>query len=207
MDEIKFQDRFEPAPDSSSLFQNVYLIVDATECAIQRPSSYSDRMLYSSGRNKENTHGRYSIKYTVAVQIVTGKICFLSGPEPGSVADVTAFRISGISDRLILNEVILGDKGYQGLPDCLSPFKGKKHQLSPIKIACNEVIASVRQMVECLFKRMKHYKVLEEQFRCELEKHRPVFNVVANITNIAIERSPIWLHENLLEVMMGKQHE
>jgi len=188
--------RFTPAPSESSLFRFANLIVDGTECAIQRPLTYELRKLYSSGRNKENTHGRYSLKYTVAVQVVSGRICYVAGPEAGSVSDITALRKSGLEELLDENEIMLGDKGYQGEEVCLTPFKGKKHQLAPNELAFNQVIASVRQKVECLFKRMKSYQVLEEQFRCETQKHKAIFNVIANITNISIERSPIWLHTN-----------
>ena len=34
------------------------LVVDVTECAIERPKSRELRNLYSNGRNKENTYGR-----------------------------------------------------------------------------------------------------------------------------------------------------
>jgi hypothetical protein len=73
------ENRFHPAPSQTSLFSGCYLALDATECPIDRPSRREQRNLYSNGRHKENSRSRYNLKYTVAVQLVTGKICFVSG--------------------------------------------------------------------------------------------------------------------------------
>ena len=94
------------------------------------------------------------------------------------------------------DEVVMGDKGYQGADGCLTPYKGQAHRLSPSELALNEVIASARQIVECVFARMKNFQVLNDRFRCTLDKHKPVFNVVAHVTNIGMRRAPVFLRKN-----------
>lgn len=79
MDEVRMDQRFATPPSESSFFQNAFLVVDGTDCPLRRPSKREDRNLYSNGRSKENIKSRYNLKYTIAVQIVTGKICFISG--------------------------------------------------------------------------------------------------------------------------------
>jgi hypothetical protein len=87
---------------------------------------------------------RYNIKYNVAVQVATGRIVYVSEPDPGSVPDVTALRNCSLFDLLDYEDVILADKGYQGVGNCLTPFKGRN--LSAEQKLFNEVHASVRQL-------------------------------------------------------------
>ena len=192
MDEVKIEERFFPFVPAEGPFMNSSLVIDGTDCPIDRPSRREDRNLYSNGRHKENTYGRYNIKYTVAVQIVTGKICFVSSPDPGSKTDIRALKECNLFNLLDDGETVLADKGYQGHPHCLSPFKGKNIDSS--EEAFNEIHASVRQIVECLFSRMKIFRVLSKRFNCCLWKHGSVFNVCAQITNISLDQSPLWLN-------------
>lgn len=127
MDEIDIESRFDGIVPDTGVFKNVALVVDGTDCPVYRPSTKEDRLKYSSGRPKENTYSKYNVKYTVAVQVSTGKICAILGPEPGSVADITAIRNGEIIAYITSwdpYEIVLADKGYQGLDSCLSPVKG-----------------------------------------------------------------------------------
>lgn len=187
--------RFSPFVPSSGVFKNVSLIVDGTDCAVDRPSHRADRNYLSNGRHKENTYGRYNLKYTVACQVCTGKICYVFGPEGGSVADITSLR-NGELVSIITSydplEIVLADKGYQGLNSCLSPHKGR--DLNPEQEAFNEVLASVRILVECVIKRIKQFGVLGNRgrFHCDISKHKLAFNVCCQISNITFEFEPVW---------------
>lgn len=194
MDEVKIEERFFPFVPAEGPFSDISLVIDGTDCPIDRPSRRADRNLFSNGRHKENTYGRYNVKYTVAVQVVSGKICFVSPPVPGSKTDIRALKECNLFNLLDDCENVLADKGYQGHPHCLSPFKGKN--ISSSEEAFNEVHASVRQIVECLFSRMKIFRVLNKRFNCSLWKHYAVFNVCAQITNISLDQSPLWLNTN-----------
>lgn len=184
---------------SKGIFKNVSLIVDGTDCPIDRPGNREDRNYFSNGRHKENTYGRYNLKYTLAVQICTGKICYIIGPHGGSVADITALRDGELFAEVTCHdpfEIVLADKGYQGHERSLTPFKGK--DLLPEEEAFNEVLASVRIIIECLNKRIKHFGVLGSRgrFRNEVEKHQVVFNVCCQISNICLDYEPVWQHIN-----------
>jgi hypothetical protein len=73
MHEINIEQRFSPYIPSSGIFKNVSLIVDGTDCAVDRPSHRSDRNFLSNGRHKENTYGRYNLKYTSLVKYAQEK--------------------------------------------------------------------------------------------------------------------------------------
>ena len=99
------------------------------------------------------------------------------------------------------NEIFLADKGYQGHEQCLTGFKNSASE--PVtwrEEVVNEVLDSVRQIVECTFKRIKDFGILGSAgaFRYSRDKHRPVFNVCAQITNIKLEREPLWANSNKL---------
>jgi hypothetical protein len=61
------------------------LIIVGTEYPIDCPFA---RLLYYSGRNKDNAYSKYNLKYTIGVQISTGRICLINGPDPSSVHDI-----------------------------------------------------------------------------------------------------------------------
>jgi len=199
MNEIKIEERSTPFVPSTGIFKNVSLIVDGTDCPVDRPTLRSDRDYYSNGRHKENSYGRYNFKYTVACQVCTGRICYVFGPDGGSVNDITSLRngeLFGIITSWDPFEIVLADKGYQGHHKCLTPFKGKN--ISSDQKAFNEVLASVRIMVECTIKRIKQFGVLGSRgrFHCSVEKHDGVFNVSCQITNICFQLQPVWQHTN-----------
>lgn len=69
---------------------------------------------------------------------------------------------------------------------------------TPQEDAFNQVIASVRQIVECVIHRIKIFGVIggKGRFACDVSKHASVFNVCCQITNISMDRSPVWLQPN-----------
>jgi hypothetical protein len=183
MNEIDISRRYSSLVPKTGVFANVSLIVDSTDCPIDRPSKLEDRLEYTSGRSKENTYGRYNLKYTVGCQITTGEICLLLGPEPGRISDIVALRNGAVEMKdLQPKEILLADKGYQGHYKCLSPFKGTS--ITPTEEAFNEVLASVRILLECVFQRMKIFGVLGRKgiFRHTISKHKLVFNLVCQVT-------------------------
>jgi hypothetical protein len=166
------------------------------------------RNLYSCGRHKENTYGRYNVKYTVGVQVASGKIVYVSDAEPGSVPDITALRNSTLLDYLDHDDVLLADKGYQGHARCLTPFKvANGSTLGGLEKFYNESHASVRQigmfllflnfgfvnvLGECVLTRLKFFSVLRHRFRCRLHLHATVFHVCAQITNVSMDFAPVY---------------
>jgi len=198
MNEVNLENRFSPFVPRNGVFSHITLIIDGTECPIERPCDIRERFLYSNGRPKENIYSRYNLKYTIACQICSGKICAIIGPDPGSMSDIQGLKNGELIGYIISRdplEIVLADKGYQGHPQCLTPFKG---EVSPEEAAFNEVLASVRILVECVIQRLKIFGVLgrKGRFRCNNESHKSVFNVVCQLTNILMERSPVWQNRN-----------
>jgi len=84
MCEIDIENRFNGHVPSIGLFKDIALVVDGTDIPIERPNNKNIdssllkwiRRIYYSGREKDNMKSRYSLKYTIAVQISTGEICF-----------------------------------------------------------------------------------------------------------------------------------
>jgi len=199
MNEINIDYRFLDPVASSGVFSDITLIVDGTDCPINRPGTRELRNTYTNGRNKENISSRYNLKYTIACQISTGRICWVGGPDPGSMTDIEAIKNSSLlvytfSDS---DDILLADKGYQGQPRMLTPFKGPS--ILAEEAAFNDIIASVRILVECVIKRIKHFGALGSRGRFhsyDHDKHFSLFRVACQITNICLEEEPIWSHSS-----------
>lgn len=123
MDEIRIENRFYGRVATQGIFEGIALVVDGTDIPIERPNKKNEdtgvqkwrRKLFYSGRSKENSRSKYCVKFTVGVQISTGRICFVDGPGPGSMNDLTALRESGLLQTIRqddIEEVILADKGF-----------------------------------------------------------------------------------------------
>jgi len=202
MSEINIEERLEDLACSKGIFQNVQIIVDGTDCPIFTPGSKPERLKHKSGRKKDNLASAYNLKYTIGVHIRTGRILCVFGPTPGAVHDITAIRDTELIAYVINKdptELILADKGYLGEPIFVHPYKSNRgHNLTPEEEAFNTVLASVRQIVECSIQQLKIFGVLGRsgKFTCCHEKHAQVFNVCAQITNILLERNPVWLAVN-----------
>jgi len=200
MEEVKMKDRFSGTFATQGPFAGVTLVADGSDCPVDRPGNREDRNFLSNGRSKENIYSRYNLKYTIACEISTGKICSIMGPEGGSVSDIDALRNGELGVGVIQKwnpfEIILADKGYQGHWKCLTPFKGP--DLTPQQDAFNQVLSSVRIIVECTLKRVKQFGVLGSRgrFHCTRDKHKSVFNIACQFTNIAISLQPIWKQPN-----------
>ncbi|WP_436502026.1 transposase family protein [Actinokineospora sp. HUAS TT18] len=86
--------------------------VDATEVRVRRPAADTvDRDRFVSGKSKQN-----AIK-TMVVTDLEGRVLFCGATRPGSVADITQARDSGLTGLLAEAHgvQVLADAGYQGL--------------------------------------------------------------------------------------------
>jgi len=202
MSEINIEERLEGPVCSTGMFKNVRIIVDGTDCPIFTPGSKAERLAHKSGRKKDNLSSAYNLKYTIGVHIRTGRILCTFGPTPGAVHDITAVRDAKLIAYIVnedATEMILADKGYIGEPIFIRPHKANRgHNLTAEEEVFNTVLASARQMVECSIQRLKIFGVLGRsgKFTRNHDKHTQVFNICAQITNISLERNPVWLAVN-----------
>jgi len=203
MCEISLEERKNESCDG--LFENFFMIIDGSDFPIRTPyKNKQERLKYFSGRPKDKLESRYNIKYIIGVQIKTGKITYLGCPTEGSRHDITALRRSGLvaivkhDDEF---ELLLADKGFIGEDCCITPYKQSKGKfLSEGQKIFNKMITSVRQIVECTIHRLKIFGILGSagKWRWDKNLHPHFVNLCAQITNICIERNPVWLFPNML---------
>lgn len=180
--------------------------MDATECPINIPtSSESVRRLFYSGRNKENTRAKHNVKYNIAVNVYSGKIIWISRWSPGSYHDIKMLKLSNFLSLIeeSPDEICLADSGYssQAYDKSLLTIakKPRKAELPPGMKEYNKVLASVRQIIECVIRRIKIFGILGEKgkFRLAYLRHESIFNICCQITNMSMEREPVSLLPNL----------
>jgi hypothetical protein len=212
MNEVTFEQRLLDHVPEEGIFKGVCSVLDATECPINIPTSKeSIRRLFYSGRNKENARSKHNIKYNIAVQVSTGRIVWVSRWSPGSYHDIKMLKLSNFlsliqsrSDGKLQAEVCLCDSGYSSqLYDNSLMTISKKPRLAemPPGIAeYNKCLASVRQIIECVIRRIKIFGILGEKgkFRLAPTRHESIFNVCCQITNISMQREPVTLQPNVL---------
>lgn len=210
MKEISFDERLDDYLPTSNIpiFSKMSIIIDGTQCPIYCPNGIEttkeERISYFSGRSKDNTYSRYNLNYTVGVHIKTGRIVYIGGPHKGKVHDLECLRREGLIGEIVANnpcELILADKGYAGESIIVTPHKKPKNGLlTEEQLGFNRVITSVRQLVECTLNRLKNWGCLGKSGRWKLqndeEKHRAVFNVCCQITNVSLQRNPVWNQVN-----------
>jgi IS5 family transposase len=154
------------------------LIIDATESPIERPTK--GQREYYSGKKKQHT-----IKTEIRID---GRSCIrhVSKTVPGSCHD---FRLLKEGEPLPSDKVILADSGYQGIAalsdrTCI-PFKESKiRPLSEEEKKFNRQLARVRVRVEHVFRQMKIFKILANQYRNKGKKYNLKFKIIAGIVNM-----------------------
>jgi hypothetical protein len=129
-------------------FSNCYGIIDSTEMQI---NSWKDQAF--SG--KKNMH---TLKYQAVVGVSSGKLLNIAGPYCGSMHDSYIFQQTNIYNWLQQNNgQLLGDKGYIGCDNIVTPYKKKKLQLTLTnnEREYNLNLASHRIKVEIYFCHLK----------------------------------------------------
>lgn len=158
------------------------IILDATECPIERPSDYETQKMYYSGKSK--TH---CVKYEVGIHYTEGFLVWISGSRPGSVHDLQVTRESGLLDMLLPNELILADKGYIGEDLFLTPIRQPE---SEEEWFVNAELSRVRILIEHVIGRLKVFRCLREPWRHDLHLHAVVFDVICNLVNLDFLAAP-----------------
>jgi len=168
---FKTIDRFPPwhivkkyMPD---VFKRSYphtrVIIDATEFAIERPSSLS---------SQSSTFSSYKNKNTVKVLIgitPSGAVSFVSKCFEGSISDKRLVEVSGLLDKLEAGDEIMADKGFL-IQDLLAPLGVRLNVPPLLKSGCQmasedviltKKIAQLRVHVERAIGRVKNFLILQ----------------------------------------------
>ena len=125
----------------------------------------------------------YAIKYEIGVHVLTGKIVWIYGPKRGAVHDgrLTRERLLKVLPK---GERALADRGYSGVPGCLTPMKGRRN-------ATDKRLDDIRRKVERVIGRIKFFNILYREYRGNLDLHPAIFDVVCRIVNINLKDQPI----------------
>lgn len=170
-------------------YPELLAIVDATEQPVQRPSDKEEQKAHYSGKKKRHTR---------KTQIMTnekGEIRNVSDSVPGSTHDLELFRQSEAAEDIPEEVTTGGDSGYQGLhkelPDhnVFVPHKASRnHPLTEDEKLANRELSSIRIVVENTLAELKHFKVLADRFRHDLDIYDDCFRSVVAIVNPRISR-------------------
>jgi hypothetical protein len=124
-----------------------------------------------------------ALRYEVGVGIISGFICWISGPwAPGLYNDVQIFH-QALKTHLEQFERIEADDGYIGE----APLKVK----CPASVVESEerkmLMTRVRRRHETVNRRFKQWQILKQKFRHDILKHSDVFHAIAVVTQLSIQ--------------------
>lgn len=161
--------------------RRINVIIDATECEIERPGDARQKLFYS-GKDK-----RHTLKYELGVEVTSGFIVWLFGGAPGHMHDLDISRTSGILNHLLPGELILADKGYIGVDRFLTPVR---QPVTDAQWVINSFISKKRVLVENVIGRVKVFHCLVQPWRNDLALHPIVMDVLCNLTNLEFLSAP-----------------
>ena len=161
----------------------------ATEQPIRRSSNDEQQKEAYSGKKKQHT------RKTQLIVNEDGIVRDLSHSSPGSNHDRKHFSGSGAAAKIPKATTVGGDSGYQGIQDDLpdhsviTPFKKSKlHPLTAEQKLLNQEFARGRIVVENTICQFKHFRVLADRFRHDVDKYDNAFRSVLAIVNPRIQK-------------------
>ena len=167
----------------------MFAYVDATEQRIRRSSDKEQQKADYSGKKKQHTR---KTQFTVNED---GLVRDISRSSPGSPHDRKHFSESGVAEKIPKETTVGGDTGYQGIQDDLpehsviTPFKKTKgHPLTEEEKLLNQEFSRGRIIVENTICQFKHFRVLSERFRHNVDKYDDAMRSVLAIVNPRIQK-------------------
>ena len=145
-------------------YPNTRIIIDATEFAVERPSSLlSQACTFSSYKNKN------TVKVLIGVT-PSGAISFVSEAYEGSISDRKLIEASGLLDNLESGDEVMADKGFKiqdlltprGIRLNIPPFLQTKIQMTANDVFLTKKIARLRVHVERSIGRVKEFKIFHD---------------------------------------------
>ena len=168
---------------------DLFAYVDATEQRIRRSSNYDQQKEDYSGKKKQQT------RKTQIIVNEDGIVRHASRSTPGSKHDRKHFSGSGAAAKIPKETTVGGDSGYQGIQDDLpdhsviTPFKKSKlHPLTDEQKLLNQEFSRGRIIVENTLCQFKHFGVLAQRFRHDVDQYDHAFRSVLAIVNPRIQK-------------------
>lgn len=135
-----------------------------------------------------------------AVTLDSGKFVYWDRlGSPGSTSDIKIYQNSPLPNMLStgyvtsagrrISEWGLGDKGYEGAAQILSPFKGALY--SNEQKTFNSLVNQKRVIVENSFGRLKNFKALSIPYRRSLKSLNDTVYCCVNLFNLDLKFRPL----------------
>lgn len=171
----------------------VRLVVDSTWITLPHHKHSADRKMLHHMKAPNHQGLKWQLTTTT-----TGEPWHVSSVVVGSKADITLLRESGVLDLLSDDVMIVGDKGYQGESQILTPTKKPKGgEVTEEDAADNKIIDSKRVVVENAFHIFKQWAILGQEYRgdwrteVDLQHVTEIVHVIASLVKKHMERHPI----------------
>lgn len=121
----------------------------------------------------------------MALGIISGEIVWINGPfQAGEYSDLKIFREGGLAEAMDLGERAEADDGYRG---DATTFRVPADILTRQNEEADNMQKRVQGRHETVNARLKHFKILRDQYRHDITQHGYVFRAVAAIVQIAIK--------------------
>lgn len=145
----------------AGVLDGVRLIVDSTFLILPRPDDKDERKRFYHMKSPT----RAALKWQL-VTTTTGEPWHISHVVRGAHADITLLRDTKLLDRLPHDTRVLGDKGYLGEDQVLTPAKKPRGgEVEEKDMANNKKINSKRVVVENCFHEFKKWAILGGEYR------------------------------------------
>ncbi|KAK3908154.1 N-succinylarginine dihydrolase [Frankliniella fusca] len=143
-------------------FENLRVIIDATELKIQRPKHL---------QQQSNTYSEYkscnTVKFLVGISCYGG-LSFISEAYQGSISDRKLLVKSGLLDHLVEGDSVMAERGFDvedilnemGVDLIIPAFLGKREAFTARELVGSKMRASARIHVESFIGRVKQYRLL-----------------------------------------------
>lgn len=166
-------------------YPDALAIIDATEQPVERPQEREKEERYYSGRRKCST-----AKASIVVN-EQGVIRGITESSPGRTHDLTQIRQSGLLVQIPTQVTVVADSAYQGLDKSMPhhtvntlPRPQRNNPLLPEQEEERRRLSAIRFVVERVFCHIKHFSIMEQRFRHDVEElHSAAFAVIAAIVN------------------------
>lgn len=170
--------RWPYAEDNGRSHAGITLIatVDGVHCRIYEPRKDPGTKWYS-----HKVHGA-ALGYELAVDIHSNQLVWINGPFPAGESDITVFRKpDGLKEKIPPGKKVVADKGYRGETGKISvPNKHDSLITSAYK-------TRARARHETFNQRIKSFKMMQEDFRHGVKKHKIAFEAVCVLVQYDIE--------------------
>ncbi|CAN7986214.1 unnamed protein product [Ixodes hexagonus] len=163
------------------------IIVDCSECRIQRPLSFTARSQTYSHYKGTNT-----IKFLIGVT-PCGAVSFISKAWAGRVSDKKLTQKSGLLDKLESGDTVLADRGFLiredigrvGATLVVPAFTRGKRQLPAQEVETARQMSKIRIHVERAIGRIKVFRILQDRLPITLLRHATnILLICSGITNL-----------------------